>query len=377
MSAKPIAACVAGTRAEAEDLAAACELDYEALPAVHDMLAAPLPGSPLIHEHWSMNAFLETRRDDDVSGLDAIAAAKVTRTLAHRAPVHGADRGQGRAGRMGSAARADDRHHLDPDAARHQDRPGRLPRPRRGPGAHRLARCRRRLRLQGHPAARGDRLRQHRPAARPAGALAGGPLRAAHRRQLPRASLCHHRLGRPRRQASGRRVRGHGRCRRLLRPIPSAPAWKRPRSARSCPAPTCCRCCAATPSRPAPTSRRSCPIAAWRGPACATPWRPRSTRWRASSASRRKRSASPISCRPRRCPTATWWARCSTAAITPSRCAARWRPSISTPSAPARPRARRWASASPPSASRARTAPRSITPGAFPSCRASSRPMCG
>ena len=40
-----IAACVAGTRAEAEDLAAACELDYEALPAVHDMLAAPLPGS--------------------------------------------------------------------------------------------------------------------------------------------------------------------------------------------------------------------------------------------------------------------------------------------------------------------------------------------
>ena len=76
-----IAACVAATRAEAEDLVAACELDYETLPAVHDMLAAPRPGSPLIHEHWSMNAFLETRRDDDVSGLDAIAAAKVTRTL--------------------------------------------------------------------------------------------------------------------------------------------------------------------------------------------------------------------------------------------------------------------------------------------------------
>ena len=78
---EPVAACVAATRAEAEDLAAACVLDYEALPAVHDMLAAPLPGAPLIHDHWSMNAFLETRRDDDVSGLDAIAAAKVTRTL--------------------------------------------------------------------------------------------------------------------------------------------------------------------------------------------------------------------------------------------------------------------------------------------------------
>ena len=64
-----IAACVAGTRAEAEDLAAACELDYETLPAVHDMLAAPLPAQPLIHDDWSMNAFLETRRDDDVSAL--------------------------------------------------------------------------------------------------------------------------------------------------------------------------------------------------------------------------------------------------------------------------------------------------------------------
>jgi carbon-monoxide dehydrogenase large subunit len=76
-----IAACVAGTRAEAEDLVAACGLDYETLPAVHDMLAAPLPTQPLIHDGWSMNAFLETRRDDDVSDLDAIAAAKVTRTL--------------------------------------------------------------------------------------------------------------------------------------------------------------------------------------------------------------------------------------------------------------------------------------------------------
>ena len=76
-----IAACVADSRAAAEDLAALCELDYEALPAVHDMLKAPLPDQPLIHDHWAMNAFLETRRDDDVSGLDAIAAAKVTRTI--------------------------------------------------------------------------------------------------------------------------------------------------------------------------------------------------------------------------------------------------------------------------------------------------------
>jgi carbon-monoxide dehydrogenase large subunit len=76
-----IAACVSDSRAAAEDLAAACELDYEALPAVFDMRTACLPGAALVHDHWSMNAFLETRRDDDVSHLDAIAAAKVTRTL--------------------------------------------------------------------------------------------------------------------------------------------------------------------------------------------------------------------------------------------------------------------------------------------------------
>src|SRR5258708_25980590 len=37
-----IAACVAGSRAEAEDLVAACELDYEALPAVPEMMDAPV-----------------------------------------------------------------------------------------------------------------------------------------------------------------------------------------------------------------------------------------------------------------------------------------------------------------------------------------------
>jgi carbon-monoxide dehydrogenase large subunit len=76
-----IAACVAATRAEAEDLAAACEAEIEELPAIADMLAARAPGAPLIHDHWPDNAFLETRREDEIAGLDAIAAAKVTRRL--------------------------------------------------------------------------------------------------------------------------------------------------------------------------------------------------------------------------------------------------------------------------------------------------------
>lgn len=78
---EPIAACLAASRAAAEDLVAECTLDYQALPAVVDMLQAQAPGMPLLHEDWPDNAFIETRRDDDVSGLDAIAAAKVTRRL--------------------------------------------------------------------------------------------------------------------------------------------------------------------------------------------------------------------------------------------------------------------------------------------------------
>jgi carbon-monoxide dehydrogenase large subunit len=55
-----IAMCVADTRAEAEDIAAAVEVDFEELPAVHDMLQARQPGSELLHEHWGDNVFLET-----------------------------------------------------------------------------------------------------------------------------------------------------------------------------------------------------------------------------------------------------------------------------------------------------------------------------
>ncbi|MCG5029691.1 hypothetical protein L0M97_13920, partial [[Ruminococcus] torques] len=62
-------------------LVASCELLYEALPPVADMLTAREPGTPLVHEHWPDNAFLETRRDEDLADLDAIAAAKVSRRL--------------------------------------------------------------------------------------------------------------------------------------------------------------------------------------------------------------------------------------------------------------------------------------------------------
>ena len=75
-----IAMCVAPTRAEAEDIAAAVTLDLEELPAVHDMLMARKPGSALVHEHWGDNIFLETNFEVDISSaLDA--PIKVTREI--------------------------------------------------------------------------------------------------------------------------------------------------------------------------------------------------------------------------------------------------------------------------------------------------------
>ncbi|MFU0504190.1 xanthine dehydrogenase family protein molybdopterin-binding subunit [Pseudaminobacter sp. NGMCC 1.201702] len=61
-----IAMCVGDTRAQAEDVAAAVEVDLDELPAVHDMIAARSPESALVHEHWGDNVFLETFVDIDI-----------------------------------------------------------------------------------------------------------------------------------------------------------------------------------------------------------------------------------------------------------------------------------------------------------------------
>ncbi|MBM3530021.1 MAG: xanthine dehydrogenase family protein [Alphaproteobacteria bacterium] len=53
-----IAACMAPTRAEAEDLADRVTAELEELPAVVDCVAAMLPDSPRLFEHWPDNAFI-------------------------------------------------------------------------------------------------------------------------------------------------------------------------------------------------------------------------------------------------------------------------------------------------------------------------------
>jgi carbon-monoxide dehydrogenase large subunit len=76
-----IAVCVAATRAEAEDIAALVEIDFDELPAVTDMAAAILPGSTLVHAHWGDNVFLETRVDYGFAAAAAGAAIVVKKHL--------------------------------------------------------------------------------------------------------------------------------------------------------------------------------------------------------------------------------------------------------------------------------------------------------
>src|SRR5260370_18547196 len=61
-----VAMCVAPTRAEAEDIAAAVTLDLEELPAVYDMRKARETGTALVHEHWGDNIFLESAFEVDI-----------------------------------------------------------------------------------------------------------------------------------------------------------------------------------------------------------------------------------------------------------------------------------------------------------------------
>ncbi|MDF1748552.1 MAG: xanthine dehydrogenase family protein molybdopterin-binding subunit [Alphaproteobacteria bacterium] len=76
-----LAACIADSRAEAEDLAESVEVDIEELPAVIDSLKARAPDAPLIHDDWADNLFLTTSVQGDIDSLVKTAPIKVTREL--------------------------------------------------------------------------------------------------------------------------------------------------------------------------------------------------------------------------------------------------------------------------------------------------------
>lgn len=78
---EPLAVCVADSRAEAEDIAAAVSVEFDELPVNVEMLDAAKPGAPLVHEHWADNIFLETRVGGSFREAVADAPIKVTRTI--------------------------------------------------------------------------------------------------------------------------------------------------------------------------------------------------------------------------------------------------------------------------------------------------------
>jgi len=79
---QPVAACVAPSRGEAEDIAEQVSLDLEELPAIVDTMAAMAADSPKLYDHWPDNAFITSGANggDMAAGL-AQATHRITRRL--------------------------------------------------------------------------------------------------------------------------------------------------------------------------------------------------------------------------------------------------------------------------------------------------------
>ena len=77
-----VAMCLAPDRAKAEDIVQQISVGIEELTAIHDMVQARDAGTPLIHEQWNENVFLESVVDDpNFDEIAAKAPVKVTRTF--------------------------------------------------------------------------------------------------------------------------------------------------------------------------------------------------------------------------------------------------------------------------------------------------------
>ncbi|MBM3487729.1 MAG: xanthine dehydrogenase family protein [Alphaproteobacteria bacterium] len=75
---EPIAACLADSRAEAEDLAARVAVEIDPLPPVMDMVASRAPGTAIVHEDWSDNIALTIQIPSDIDEVVRTAPVKVS-----------------------------------------------------------------------------------------------------------------------------------------------------------------------------------------------------------------------------------------------------------------------------------------------------------
>jgi carbon-monoxide dehydrogenase large subunit len=76
-----VAACLAATRAQAEDLADQVDIELEELPAVVDCVAAMKPGSPRLFDSWSDNAFITSAVNAGDAQVLASAPVRLRRTF--------------------------------------------------------------------------------------------------------------------------------------------------------------------------------------------------------------------------------------------------------------------------------------------------------
>ena len=74
-----VAMCLGETRAEAEDVAAEIDVQFEELPVIVNMLQGRRSDSPLVHEDWGDNIYLESSFDGDLTEAKAAAAVTVTK----------------------------------------------------------------------------------------------------------------------------------------------------------------------------------------------------------------------------------------------------------------------------------------------------------
>ena len=77
-----LAVCIASTRAEAEDIAAACSVDFDELPAVWDINVALKPDAPRVHDDWADNIYVESHIETgDIEAVRKQAAVTVRKSL--------------------------------------------------------------------------------------------------------------------------------------------------------------------------------------------------------------------------------------------------------------------------------------------------------
>ena len=87
-----IAMCIGKSRADAEDLVDELEFEFEELPAIVDMLKARKRNSPLVHDEWIDNVYLESSWQGDAFDKKDVTATVTREFRTNRqcmAPIEG------------------------------------------------------------------------------------------------------------------------------------------------------------------------------------------------------------------------------------------------------------------------------------------------